>query len=65
MLTDKYYNYMLHLHELIYDDTGDLKDFCIPYHKNYTDIYFLYVLTEYVTDHYWLMLYVHILYMDT
>ena len=33
---------------------------------NYTDISFLYVLTEYVyKENYYVMLYIHILYMDT
>ena len=48
MLTDKYYIYMLHLHELIYYDTRDLMNLYIPYHKNFTDIFFRCVLTEYV-----------------
>ena len=46
--TDKYYNRRLHLHVQIYYDAGDLMHLYIPFHKIYTDISFLYVLTEYV-----------------
>ena len=48
MLMDKYYNHTLHLHELIFYAAGDLLNLYILYHKIYTDISFLYVLTEYV-----------------
>ena len=66
MLIDKYYIHMLHLHGLIYNELGELMNLQILYHKNYTDISFLYVLTEYVhLEYLYVVLYIYILNMDT
>ena len=66
MLTGKYCNYRIHLHEQIYYESWELMNLYILYHKNYTDISFLYVLTEYVhLEYLYVVLYIYILNMDT